>query len=56
LVGVLFNRDFEGGPPFGGCVEDYRALFQKYFDKVSMDICYNSIEPRKDSEVFMKAC
>jgi SAM-dependent methyltransferase len=54
LVGVLFNRDFEGGPPFGGCVEDYRALFEKYFDSVSMETCYNSIEPRKGSEVFMK--
>jgi SAM-dependent methyltransferase len=56
LVGVLFNRDFEGGPPFGGFVEDYRVLFQKYFDTVSMETCYNSIEPRKDSEVFMKLC
>lgn len=53
LVGVLFNRDFEGGPPFGGCVEDYRALFAQYFNSVSMELCYNSIEPRNGSEVFI---
>lgn len=54
LVGVLFNRYFEGGPPFGGCVDDYRVLFQKSFDSVSMELCYNSVEPRQGSEVFMK--
>ena len=27
LLGVLFNRKFEGGPPFGGNVEHYEKLF-----------------------------
>jgi SAM-dependent methyltransferase len=54
LVGVLFNRDFEGGPPFGGCVEDYRLLFEKHFDAVNMEACYNSIEPRNGNEVFIR--
>lgn len=53
LVGVLFNRDFEGGPPFGGCFEEYQILFEKYFEHVLVAPCYNSIEPRKGSEVFI---
>lgn len=54
LVGVLFNRDFEGGPPFGGCLTDYKVLFENYFENVYIEPCYNSIEPRKGSEVFVK--
>jgi SAM-dependent methyltransferase len=54
LVGVLFNRDFEGGPPFGGCAEDYRTLFSQYFNSVSIELCYNSIEQRQGSEVFIQ--
>ncbi len=46
LAGVLFNRDFEGGPPFGGHEPEYRALFSPYFDIVKMEPCYNSIAPR----------
>ncbi len=53
LVGVLFNRDFDGGPPFGGKKEDYVALFSKHFSIKTMDSCYNSIEPRKGNEVFI---
>ena len=30
LVGVLFNRDFEGGPPFGGNTAEYFNYFKKY--------------------------
>lgn len=54
LVGLLFNRDFEGGPPFGGCAEDYRVLFEAHFGDVSIEPCYNSIEPRQGSEVFIR--
>jgi thiopurine S-methyltransferase len=54
LVGLLFNRDFEGGPPFGGCMEEYQLLFEKHFENVSIEPCYNSIEPRKGSEVFIR--
>jgi SAM-dependent methyltransferase len=52
LVGLLFNKEFEGGPPFGGSKEEYRKLFSKYFAEVKIESCYNSIPPRKDSEVF----
>ncbi|MBI2260004.1 MAG: methyltransferase [Flavobacteriia bacterium] len=54
-VGVLFNCQFEGGPPFGGTKEDYFTLFSKYFQNISIKDCYNSIDARKEREVFIKA-
>ncbi|MGE5107581.1 MAG: methyltransferase domain-containing protein [Sphingobacteriales bacterium] len=53
LIGVLFNRDFEGGPPFGGSKEEYEKLFVEKFEIKKMETCYNSITPRKDAEVFI---
>lgn len=53
LVGVLFNRDFEGGPPFGGSKEEYIALFRQKFNIKIMDDCYNSIPPRAGTELFI---
>jgi SAM-dependent methyltransferase len=54
LVGVLFNRDFEGGPPFGGNKQEYYTYFSKYFSTVEMNECKNSIAPRMGSELFIK--
>lgn len=53
LVGVLFNREFEGGPPFGSNEKEYRELISQYFSSVKINACYNSIEPRKGTEVFI---
>lgn len=53
LVGLLFNRDFESGPPFGGSEAEYRALFSKYFENVSLEPCYNSISKRQGTELFV---
>ena len=53
LVGVLFNRSFEGGPPFGGSKEEYKELFDEKLVIKKMEDCYNSIELRKDAEVFI---
>lgn len=53
LAGVLFNRSFEGGPPFGGNQKEYEALFSGKFTIKTMEACYNSIEPRKGSELFI---
>ena len=53
LVGVLFNRSFEGGPPFGGSKEEYKELFDEKLVIKKMEDCYNSIEPRKDAEEFI---
>lgn len=55
LVGVLFNREFEGGPPFGGMQEEYEHLFSKHLHIKKMELCYNSIPPRKGSELFFIA-
>ena len=54
LVGVMFNRDFEGGPPFGGTKEEYLGYFEPHFKTVEMNECYNSIAPRMGSELFVK--
>lgn len=53
IAGVLFNREFVGGPPFGGSKAEYEELFSAEFKKKSMEPCYNSIDPRKDAELFI---
>lgn len=52
LAGVLFNRFFEGGPPFGGSRQEYELLFSPVFSIKKMELCYNSIPPRRDTELF----
>lgn len=54
VVGVLFNRDFQGGPPFGGSKEEYTTYFNPNFSTVKMEECYNSISPRKGTELFIQ--
>jgi len=54
LVGVLFNRSFEGGPPFGGSETEYRNLFGPLLNINIMAPCYNSIPPRSGSELFVQ--
>ena len=53
LVGVFFNRIFEGGPPFSGSKEEYQLLFKEKFEIKIMDECYNSIGPRRGLELFV---
>lgn len=53
LIGLLFDADFDGGPPYGGCKEEYLTYFKKYFSKVEMEPCYNSIPPRMGKELFI---
>lgn len=55
LVGVLFNREFEGKtePPFGGNKEEYIHLFSPLFKLNTMEPCYNSIVPRAGFELFV---
>ena len=55
LVGLLFNQDFEGGPPFGGSQTEYEAIFSKELQIETMVDCYNSIEPRLGHELFFIA-
>ena len=53
LVGVFFNKVFEVGPPFSGSKAEYHLLFKNKFEIKIMDECYNSISPRKGSELFV---
>ena len=54
IIGLVFNRSFEkNGPPFGGNMQEYQSIFEKYFEIKKMEECYNSIQPRKGSEVFI---
>jgi len=52
LAGLLFDKDFDGGPPFGGSKEEYEDLFSQKFKIVKMEPCYNSVEPRAGAELF----
>ncbi len=54
LAGLLFNKTFESGPPFGGSLNEYENLFKKYFMFLKMDLCLNSIKPRANSELFIE--
>jgi len=53
IVGLLFNRSFDGGPPFGGNIAEYREKFKNLFTIKTMKECNNSIQPRQGSEVFI---
>lgn len=54
LVGLLFDKIFEGGPPFGGSKAEYELLFKDYFEFLKIEMCKNSIAPRANSELFIK--
>lgn len=54
LVGLLFDFPLDGGPPFGGSVEEYRSYFEPYFTIEVLEPCYNSIKPRQGKELFFK--
>ncbi len=53
LVGLFFNFELtKSGPPFGGSQQEYKNLFQPYFDIIKLENCYNSIVPRSGNELF----
>jgi SAM-dependent methyltransferase len=54
LIGLLFNKTFEFGPPFGGSYSEYEQLFNNHFEFLQMDLCQNSIKPRANSELFIE--
>lgn len=54
IIGVMFNKDFGNPfPPFGGNVGEYKTLFEEKFEIKTLETCKNSIQPRKDTEVFI---
>ncbi|MEN9441940.1 MAG: hypothetical protein RLZ33_2017, partial [Bacteroidota bacterium] len=54
LIGLLFNRTFDAGPPFGGNQEEYENYFSAHFSVTAFEACHNSIAPRSGSELFIK--
>ena len=54
LAGLLFNRDFEISPPFGGNQKEYEMLFKEAFYFEKLEEATNSAEPRKDTELFFE--
>ncbi|WP_222116033.1 class I SAM-dependent methyltransferase [Algoriphagus algorifonticola] len=54
LIGLLFGVQFsKQGPPFGGSLEEYQLLFSKYFKIHKLELCINSIAPRRGNEIFI---
>jgi len=53
LAGALFSKHFDDSPPYGGSEQEYRELFSEKFDIKTLAPCYNSIERREGSEVFI---
>ena len=54
LTGVLFDRDFDGGPPFGGRAADYAELFTPHFLTDIWEPCRCSVLPRAGTELMFR--
>jgi SAM-dependent methyltransferase len=54
LIGLLFNREFEISPPFGGNLKEYEQLFHKAFTFNAFSLAGNSIPARANSELFFE--
>jgi hypothetical protein len=54
ISGLLFQFPLtEKGTPFGGSKQEYLGLFSKLFYIKTLETAYNSIKPRKESELFI---
>jgi SAM-dependent methyltransferase len=54
LAGLLFDRQFDSHPPFGGSKNEYLSLFSEKFRIERMESCELSIPSRKGSELFFE--
>lgn len=54
LIGLLFNRTFDAGPPFGGNTLEYELLFKDAFKILRIENATNSIEARANTELFIE--
>jgi SAM-dependent methyltransferase len=54
LIGLLFDREFEIGPPFGGNLNEYEQLFFKAFTFNTISLAENSIPARANTELFFE--
>lgn len=55
LSGLLFDTQFQNGPPFGGDRQEYLNLFETAFHIKILEPCYNSIPQRMGNECFIIA-
>lgn len=56
LVGLLWKEEFGSDfPPFGGTKQEYISYFDKLFELITLEDCYNSIKPRAGRELFLIA-
>lgn len=54
LAGLLFDDPkMQGGPPFGGSLQEYLTYFKPYFEIRTFERATNSIAPRAGRELFM---
>tara|TARA_B100000683_G_scaffold64002_1_gene62437 strand:- start:291 stop:875 length:585 start_codon:yes stop_codon:yes gene_type:complete len=54
LIGLLFDDILnEDHPPFGGSKSEYKRYFEPYFNIKVFETAYNSINSRRDRELFM---
>lgn len=55
VVGLLFDAPLnKTHPPFGGCRAEYIEYFKHYFNILLMDDATNSVDSRKEKELFFK--
>jgi SAM-dependent methyltransferase len=54
LIGLLFNRNFDVNPPFGGSKDEYEQLFHAAFYFSKLEVSKNSNPKRFDSELFFE--
>ena len=54
LTGVLFDKEFDDGPPFSGDESLYKNLFASFFIIESLTPCLNSITPRAGTELLFR--
>lgn len=56
IAGVLFNENFgfTEHPPYSGSEQEYRKLFEPYFEILRMEPCTISIQPRLGNELLVE--
>lgn len=54
IAGLLFNRNFENSPPFGGSKAAYEILFKNRFHFLKIEVCQNSAAPRAGTELWIE--
>lgn len=54
LAGLLFDREFDESPPFGGSRGEYEQLFAHAFDQLTLRPTALSVEKRAGTELFFE--